>query len=113
MSGKHLQDRGPKSPGLTLMWCKWGQCNLPSTAPYAGVSSLIPHKWACPFVVGGVWRNTFPQQSTPPPFLRTREALMTRLCVPIVGALVLLAAVAGNAVSQGTDQAGAFVKKLV
>lgn len=38
---------------------------------------------------------------------------MTRLRVPIVGALVLLAAVAGNAVPQGTDQAGAFVKKLV
>jgi hypothetical protein len=38
---------------------------------------------------------------------------MTRSRVPIVGALLLLAAVAGNALSQGTDQAGAFVKNLV
>lgn len=38
---------------------------------------------------------------------------MTRSRVLIVGALLLLAVVAGNALAQGTDEAGAFVKNLV
>ncbi len=38
---------------------------------------------------------------------------MTRSCILIVGALLLLAVAAGNALPQGTDEAGAFVKRLV
>jgi hypothetical protein len=38
---------------------------------------------------------------------------VTRSHVPIVGALLLLAAAAGNALSQGTDRPGGFVKDLV